>query len=103
MMLPRNVFKTLVFVLCCFACIAPGFARAEVVRLKDGTVIAGHTAAKSAVSFYFVPDDETQKPRWISLADVESLQLDAVPVSVLNKRREAAEANQKSPHAPPSV
>jgi hypothetical protein len=68
----------------------------DTVKLKDGTVLTGTIAAKSddGVMFYFIPKGydtsppqgefskksffDKDGPRWISLADVDSLQLSPV-------------------------
>lgn len=76
----------------------PAGARADdTIKLKDGTVLTGTIAAKSpdGVQFYFVPKGydtlgppqgefskksffDKDGPRWISMADVESMQLSPV-------------------------
>lgn len=87
----RPLFLLLAFLL------MPATARAdETVKLKDGTVLTGTIAAKSEdqTLFYFVPKgyDTTPRqgefskksffdkdgPRWISYADVESIQFEPV-------------------------
>jgi hypothetical protein len=55
-------------------------AAAEEIKLKDGTVLRGHTGARSDTSFYFVPDDDTLEPRWIPVTEIDSIRFDPLPV-----------------------
>lgn len=54
----------------------------ETILLKNGKTLKGTIAAWNGnrTMVYFQPDDRSLKPQWISLSDIEHLQLDAVVV-----------------------
>ncbi len=81
----------LVPVLLTFLCFqGPLEAFADEIHMKDGSVLKGHIGAQGETTLYFVPGNEQENPRWISITEVESIKKDAVPEALLRKRKQEA-------------
>ena len=78
-----TIKKTPIFLgLVIITTLMPPVALADILTLKDGTVLDGAIAAENAdgTEIYFAAKENPSEPRWISVSDIQSIRFNSVPV-----------------------